>query len=312
MIEIVRYSPEKSTAWDAFVAQSKNGTFLFNRNYMDYHNDRFHDHSLLFYKDGQLVAVLPANQEGRTFCSHQGLTYGGLLMSDSCRTAVVCDLFRRLNDYLHAEGFQHVVYSPVPHIFHRLPSEEDLYALLNVCGARLAARKVSSVIDLSQRLKWNRDRRYGVNKAFANGVSVQRSNDWPAFWEVLNTNLKEKYGAHPVHTLQEMELLASRFPEHIHLYTAEKDNRVVGGTVVYITPMVAHTQYISANQEGKQLRVMDAVFDELLNRLLWTARYFDFGTSNEDGGRTLVEPLIYQKEGFGARAVCYDTYEWTL
>ena len=49
MFEIVRYTAEKADEWNAFVAESKNGTFLFNRGYMDYHADRFVDHSLMFY-----------------------------------------------------------------------------------------------------------------------------------------------------------------------------------------------------------------------------------------------------------------------
>ena len=37
-------------------------------------------------------------------------------------------------------------------------------------------------------------------------------------------------------------------------------------------------------------------------------RYFDFGISNEQGGRKLNRGLIDQKEGFGARAVVHDHY----
>lgn len=37
--------------------------------------------------------------------------------------------------------------------------------------------------------------------------------------------------------------------------------------------------------------------------------WFDLGTPNEDGGGYLNESLIYQKQGFGGRVVCYDSYE---
>ena len=40
--------------------------------------------------------------------------------------------------------------------------------------------------------------------------------------------------------------------------------------------------------------------------------YFDFGKSTERHGEYLNEQLIFQKEGFGGRAVCYDTYVWTV
>ena len=52
MFEIIRYTPDKANEWNKFIAKSKNGTFLFDRNYMDYHSDRFHDYSLLFYREG--------------------------------------------------------------------------------------------------------------------------------------------------------------------------------------------------------------------------------------------------------------------
>ena len=312
MFEIRRYTPDQADAWNLFVAQSKNGTFLFDRGYMDYHSDRFKDYSLMFYDKGELYALLPANAEGDTLCSHRGLTYGGVVMTEQTTAARTQQLFRDLNDYLRHEGFRKVVYKTVPHIFHRIPSEEDWYSLFSVCEARLIDRSLSSAIDLSQPPKWHRDRRYGVNKAFNYGVRIGESDDWPGFWQVLASNLMQKYGAKPVHTLAEIELLHHRFPRHIRLFTAVKDGQVLGGTVIYITQMVAHAQYISASPEGKQWRVLDALFDYLLHDVDWKVRYFDFGTSNEDDGRILVEPLIYQKEGFGGRGVCYDWYEWEL
>ncbi len=312
MFEIDRYSTGNQTEWNQFVAASKNGTFLFCRNYMDYHSSRFCDHSLLFRREGVLYAIMPANAEDGVFFSHRGLTYGGLLINEQATAACVVQLFRELNDYLHRQGFTKVIYKPVPHIFHLIPSEEDLYALFSVCNAKLKCRNVSSSIDFGQPLKWHRDRKYGVNKALRHGTFVGESNDWSGFWEVLQQNLLQKYDAHPVHSIEEIQLLHSRFPKNIRLFTASYEGRILGGTVIYCTPMVTHAQYISASPEGKQLRVIDALFDHLIHHCEWPSRYFDFGTSNEDGGRTLVEPLIYQKEGFGGRAICYDTYEWTL
>ncbi len=312
MFDFIRYTPEKAGEWNTFVAQSKNATFLLDRRYMDYHRDRFADGSLMVFRDGALYALLPAHRKGDVFCSHLGLTYGGLLMSERTTAARVQQLFRELNDCLRRDGFRKVVYKPVPHIYHQIPAEEDLYALFSVCNARLTDRSLSSAIRLSAPLKWHRDRRYGANKAFANGIAVGESSDWSGFWAVLTQNLMQKYGARPVHSLDEIRLLHSRFPEQIRLFTAVRDGEVLGGTVLFVTPMVVHTQYISASQEGKRLRVLDELFDHILHRCGWRARYFDFGTSNEEDGHVLVEPLIYQKEGFGGRGVCYDWYEYDL
>lgn len=312
MFEIVRYTADKAKEWNQFVAESKNGTFLFDRHYMDYHSDRFQDYSLMFYRDGGLYALLPANREDNILWSHRGLTYGGIIMNAESTAARIQQLFRELNDYLRADGFIKVVYKPVPHIFHRIPSEEDIYSLFSVCDAKLIDRSISSTLILQYPLKWHRDRRYGINKAKAHDVTVDESQDLRGFWEVLTFNLRNKYDSCPVHSLEEIELLHDRFPQQIRLFTASKDGKVLGGTVLYITSTVVHTQYISANLEGKQWRVIDALFDYLLHECDWQQRYFDFGTSNEEDGRILVKPLIYQKEGFGGRGICYDWYEWTL
>ena len=120
---------------------------------------------------------------------------------------------------------------------------------------------------------------------------------------------KEKHKQHK----EEMELLKSRFPDNIILYVAEKDGEVLGGTVLYVTGQVVHAQYISASPDGKRLRVIDAIYDVILNNDYAGFRhYFDFGKSTEDYGNYLNENLIYQKEGFGGRGVCYDTYEWEM
>ena len=111
MFEIRQYSHEYADEWNQFVAQSKNGTFLLDRRYMDYHSDRFSDHSLLIYRRGKLYALLPGNVAGDTFYSHQGLTYGGLIMNDRCTASDVVSVFRLLNDELREEGLKRVVYT---------------------------------------------------------------------------------------------------------------------------------------------------------------------------------------------------------
>lgn len=313
MFEIRRYSRSATDEWNTFVAQSKNGTFLFDRGYMDYHSTRFSDFSLMFYQDGNLSAILPAHRDNERLVSHGGLTYGGLVMDDHLTASETLTLFAEMNNWLRNEGVKRVVYKPIPHIYHTIPSEEDLYALTNECGAQLVSREISSTIAMNNRLKWNRDRRYGINKAHNNGVEIiADSNDWEGFWRVLNDNLERCHGVKPVHSLEEMKLLKSRFPHHIILYVARKDNETIGGTVLYVTRQVVHAQYISANETGKHLRVIDAIYNQVLNEDFADFNFFDFGKSTEDQGRILNKSLIYQKEGFGGRAVCYDTYEWDI
>ena len=312
MFEIRRYTPAFANEWNQFVAASKNGTFLFDRRYMDYHADRFQDHSLLFYLGERLLAVLPAHQSGDTLCSHNGLTYGGLVMSPRLTVVQTMNLFRELNDYLRGEGFRHVSYKCIPWIYHRLPAEEDLYALYHECRARMVARDFATDVFLHGDMRWERVRRRGVSRAQKAGVIVERSSDYAAFWEVLSQNLQTKYGVKPVHTLQEITLLHSRFPENIVLYQAVKDGVVLGGVVLYITPQVVHAQYSSATPEGKKLGVIDLLYSRIFSDYE-NYSHFDFGRSTENpDGSGLNEQLVFQKEGFGGRGLCYDIYEYDL
>lgn len=311
-MEIRRYRREDKELWNSFVSKARNATFLFDRNYMDYHADRFDDNSFMFYHKGKLKAVLPANVVGDTLYSHQGLTYGGLLLDKKATVEDVLECFDSLNSWLRKNGISKVVYKALPWIYQQYPSEEDLYALTWKCKAQLISRDIASTIVIDNKLKFAESRKSGIRKALSLNIEVGESNDVDGFWHVLEDNLGNRYNAKPVHTASEMKLLMSRFPNSIKLYVAKMNGEIVGGTLIYVTPQVVHTQYISASLEGKKHGALDLLFDYIINKVYANCRYFDFGKSTEQGGAYLNEPLIFQKEGFGGRGVCYDWYQWEL
>lgn len=311
-MEIRRYRREDKELWNSFVSKARNATFLFDRNYMDYHADRFDDNSFMFYHKGKLKAVLPANVAGDTLYSHQGLTYGGLLLDKKATVEDVLECFDSLNSWLRENGISKVVYKALPWIYQQYPSEEDLYALTWKCKAQLISRDISSSIVIDNKLKFAESRKSGIRKALSLNIEVGESNDVDGFWHILEDNLGNRYNAKPVHTASEMKLLMSRFPNNIKLYVAKMNGEIVGGTLIYVTPQVVHTQYISASVEGKKHGALDLLFDYIINKVYANCRYFDFGKSTEQGGAYLNEPLIFQKEGFGGRGVCYDWYQWEL
>ena len=312
MIEVKPYTQKQAQEWNDFIEQSRQGTFLFNRSYMDYHADRFQDASLMIYRKEQLYALLPANRLGDTLYSHQGLTYGGLLTKEQATTAEICEVFIKINEYLYRSGVQRVIYKPTPWIYHCYPAEEDLYALTYICHAQLTARDISSTIPLDSLMTFGKDRRRGIRKATRAGVTVRESQDLATFWDILDKNLTNKYATHPVHSLEELTLLHSRFPNSIRLFMAFNDKGIaIGGTIIYEMPQVVHTQYISASPEGKRLGAIDLLFDYILNDVYANRKgFFDFGKSTEEEGKVLNTTLIFQKEGFGGRGVCYDCYTW--
>jgi Acetyltransferase (GNAT) domain len=311
MIRVERYAPEHRRGWDDFLARSRNGTFLFRRDYVEYHADRFTDHSLLFLDDDRLVGLLPASERDGTLTSHGGLTYGGVVSDGRMRTPLMLELFDGLVEYLRGRGVGRLVYKAVPHIYHRVPAEEDLYALFRH-GGRLFRRDVASTVWMRDREPLSKGRKWSVKRARSNGLTVARSHDFATFMAIEEAHLLEKYGVRPTHTAAEMELLVGRFPENIKLFAAHRGTEMLGGVVVYESPRVAHAQYIAATAAGRELGALDLILDLLLNETYAGLDYFDFGISTEDGGKTLNVGLVENKESYGARAVAYDFYELDL
>ncbi len=312
MLEVVRYTSQKKQEWDSFVDEAKNGVFLFKRDYMDYHADRFVDCSLMIYKDGRLMALLPANISSDVLYSHQGLTFGGLIHTIKTTAVDILEALKAVNAYAEKLGVKQVVYKTIPYIYNKYPSDEDAYALFRQKNFQQIACNISTTIEIGAKLGFSTLRKRGVKKATKNKVRVFESDDFKAFWEVLQENLSEKYDATAVHSYEEICLLKERFPDNIKLYVAEYMGKIVGGVVMYISSEVAHTQYISASAKGKVLGCLDLIFDVLVNDIYTGYKYFDFGTSNEHQGQYLNENLIFQKEGFGGRAVCYNSYMYDL
>lgn len=306
---ISRYSAADKERWDRFVRRSKNSTFLLQRDYMDYHADRFQDCSLLIFCDQKLTALLPGNLSGNCFYSHQGLTYAGMLFSPSTTLQQAESAFRAALNYLQAEcSVKSLVYRAIPHIYHRYPAEEDLYILTRL-GATLTARSISSVIPLDDRLPFRTLRRRQLKKAQARALTIIEDDDFAAFWNILEENLHKRYSVSPVHTLEEILRLHKNFPRQISLFRVCDQTETLGGCVVYETNEVAHVQYIAASPDGKKCGALDLLFHQLIYDRYVQKRYFDFGISTEHNGQVLNEGLLFQKEGFGARAIMYDVYE---
>lgn len=315
MVRVERYSNQKAEEWNDFVKASKNGTFLFLRAYMDYHSDRFADHSLMFYSEkGRLLAVMPANENGSALCSHQGLTYGGLVMSPGIHAAEVEKVFSATMDYLRERGFTEWIYKQMPYIYSSVPAQEDEYWLWRN-GAEILACNLSSTVDYSV---WETKsaeycRRNALNRLRQQDIRLNMNARMSDYWDVLETCLKEKYNAAPVHTLQEMMRLQQLLPENIACCTAESaDGEILAGVVLYLKKDVVHVQYSATTATGRQLGAQDFLYLALIKHFAdeGNKRFFDLGTSNEEGGKVLNATLNRYKEGFGARGVTYK--QWRI
>jgi len=310
MFSVRPYVQADAAAWDGLIERSRNGNFLHRRGYMDYHADRFADQSLMVERNGEIVAVFPANIENDVVASHGGLTYAGLISGDALRADSALAVFEQIGAHYRALGVDRVIYKAVPHVFHGYPAEEDLYALYRQ-GARLKRRDISSVIPLRERFPFTQGRRHSVDKARGAGIRLQTVYEMTDFHALLSDVLR-KHDVLPTHSMAELFLLQERFPQHIVLHEARNDDELLAGVLIYDFGRVVHTQYMAVSEQGRRLDALSLLLAELIETIYADRLYFTFGISSEQEGRELNGGLIAQKEYFGARAVVHDTYEWLL
>ena len=306
---VKRYRGEHYSIWNDFISRAKNATFLFHRDFMDYHNDRFEDYSLMVFEGEKLVAVMPANRVENVVYSHQGLTYGGLVYGDKLKLASVILVFKAILFYLNENEITKIQLKTIPSIYHNKPAEELNYALF-LAEAQLIRRDTLAVIDLSKPFLFSNIRKRGIQKGISNGLMIKEENNLESFWnQVLIPNLNLKHNAEPVHTLEEIQFLKNHFPKNIRQFNVYSNNEIVAGTTVFETENVAHCQYISKYERQENLGSLDFLYNQLINNVFADRKYFDFGISNENHGRSLNQGLSYWKESFGSSTIVHDFYE---
>ncbi|MDE6296403.1 MAG: hypothetical protein K2L89_01020, partial [Muribaculaceae bacterium] len=332
--QIKKYSGADKKEWDAFVKASRNGTFLFERDYMDYHSDRFVDSSLMVYKGNRLVALLPANIDSDMVVhSHQGLTYGGWILPPAhFDGSDILEFFQEAIVLLKEWGVTGLDYKPVPYIYSARPSEEDIYALFRL-GADVSEVNLSSTINLREAIIYNKLRKRSLKKALEENITIEEIRDCKEFMSLVSECLRERHDTVPVHTAGEIKYLQECFPENIKMFGVricgkedkeriERGDRVEekevragieeagcphlhAGVMIYDTGRVAHAQYIASSALGRELNLLTPLFDYLIKDRYRDREYFDFGISNEDHGRYLNAGLLRQKFSYGATGVSY-------
>lgn len=306
---IRKYTSADYLQWNDFINQAKNATFLFHRDFMEYHQDRFEDYSLIIENEKGWVAVLPANRVGDEVFSHQGLTYGGLVFKDDLKLEKVILIFKSLSKQLYENRINKLVLKEIPMIYCDFFSDEMKYILF-VVEAKLIKRDTLAVIDLSKEIPIAKNRIEGVNRGIKNQLIIKEENDFSVFWNtILIPNLMNKHNAKPVHTLEEIQFLKSKFPSNIRQFNVYKENELIGGTTIFESKNVAHSQYISANSFKNEYGTLDYLHHYLITEIFRNKKYFDFGISNEEQGKKLNGGLSYWKESFGATTLTQDFYE---
>jgi hypothetical protein len=317
LIDVTAYSAAHAAEWDELVDNAPMATFLHSRPYLNYHEDRFTDRSLLLQDDrGRLVGLFPAAVDpaaAERVVSHPGITYGGLLHVGGLGGAACIEALSAIRDHYARKGFRSLRYKAVPTVYHRRPSMDDLYALTQL-GAQLVRCDLSSAIDLGDRGRPSERRRRGARKARERKVDVRVDAAALAeLWTVVEENLATRHDVRPTHTVDEIQALIALFPEAIQVVVARLSGQVVGGLVLFCTSRVVHAQYIASTEEGRNAAALDAAIEHCIALAAAAgARFFDFGISTESGGRVLNAGLHAFKSEFGGGGVIHTFHDLEL
>lgn len=314
---VSRYTADDRPNWDAFIHESTNGTFLFNRSFMDYHCDRFRDNSYLIWEKSQLFAVFVAGvavkaEDQTVLVAHPGLTYGGLVHNAGIKYYELEKVYDLVLRTAREEGFSKLVLKPVARVFCRISTEaQDFYFYKNHFVP--VSRDINSVVDLTAEVQLTRARKKNLRKAESLGLRIKPSSDCSQFYQIMTDSLHKTHGVTPVHTLVELQLLMAANPESIRHYVALLGEQVVGGTLLFLDHLrgFVHTQYTHANEAGRDARAIDALVMNTVSEartLGLTKLSFGISTLRSE----LNYGLLSQKEDFGSKIELMSVYEKQL
>lgn len=310
-IQVVRYTPDKKEEWNAFVANSKNGTFLFDRDFMEYHADRFTDFSLMVYLNDKLVAVFPANVKDEVVYSHQGLSYGGLIIADKTNFVKRVAYHQGLITHLTTQGVEKLIVKPLPSFYQNYSDEEAL--LFNWLKAAILKKDIYCYIDTSIENSINRNRKRAIKRADSKGIEVRETEDYKEFWDlILTPNLNQRFGVNPVHSLEEIHLLKEKFPNNIRFWGSYDGNKLTAGVVMFLSDEVAHFQYSSGTESRAENGDLDLLFERIVCFYKPSYKYISFGSSTHPGGSIVNLGVLQWKESFGAINTTQSVYEIAL
>lgn len=311
MLRIEKYTTKHKNTWNDFLTQSNINSFLFQRHFIEYHHQRFTDHSLLIFNEyDQLDALFPANEKKSVIYSHQGLSYGGVIFRKALRLIKATEIFKAILHYFKEHGFEGILYKKTPNFYYQTIDNQEKIILFRL-QAKPIRQAINTVIDLRH---WTSEkmcsqRKRDIKKAQKTNIKCVKSKEYKIFWnKILIPNLRNRHAQTPTHSLEEISHLSAIFPHNIQLITSLLDHEIIGGTILFIHQSVVHAQYISCSEIGRKTGALSLLFHNLIEQYRLTHDFFSFGISTENNDKKLNIGLHRWKEGFGGSTVSHDFY----
>ncbi len=298
--------------WNAFIDKAKNATFLFHRNFMEYHKDRFEDFSLIVENNSKLVAVLPANVLGNEVFSHQGLTYGGLVYDEKLDTENVRLVWNEILNFLKTEHKTSLIYKAVLSFYTQKSADEMPYFLFQN-KANFFRKDLNLAIDFTKNWSVSKSKMKHFRRISEMDLEIRQDQNFEAFWnQVLIPRLAEKHQAKPVHSLAEIEKLATDFPENILQYNVYFEDEIIAGITLFHFKNGVKSQYGATTVLGEKYRALDFLFITLIENFKDKVSFFDMGTVTENNELGYNPGLLKQKEELGCSVYTQDFYSISL
>lgn len=316
-MEILKYNSGYEQLWDDFVLNKAiNGTFLQTRNFLNYHpQDRFDDCSMVINKKGKLIAVIPAceikEKDKRTFFSHKGSTFGGIVVSEECYNAeTLLQIVELLDANLRDINFDKIILRITPDIFSKVPLSLMEYCLFY--RGYDETKELNTYIDYDNynvTIKSNltQGKRTHYNNCIKSGMTCQRltsDEEIEAFYQILSDNLI-KFNVKPVHTLYELLEFKNRWLKNeVSFWGGYLGDTLVTGSMMFHFDncACAHAQYLCARQEYNTLSPMTFMYCKMIEIMRELGyKKLSWGIATENSGKTLNLGLIKAKESYGSR-----------
>jgi hypothetical protein len=296
---VKRYNSEYFTLWNDFISTAKNATFLFHRDYMEYHSDRFEDYSLLVFDGGKLVSIIPANRIENSIFSHQGLTYGGFVFDDNLNIIEMNTIISKVVIYLKENRFGEFLIKEMVSIYAAQYFNEIRLMLLEK-EAKLSAAKMNLAIDFESEFKISKSKLKHYRRLQSIGLEIREEDSLDNFWDkVLIPRLAQRFNSKPVHTLEEITFLKRKFPDNIFQYNVYLENEILAGITIFKTDKVIKSQYGAITKSGEKFRALDFLYINLINKFKTQYAYFDMGTVDDDSELGYNIGLLNQKKELG-------------
>lgn len=310
---VKQYQESDYANWNAFIGQAKNATFLFHRDFMEYHKDRFEDYSLLIFENEKLVAVLPANRVDNIVFSHQGLTYGGLVYATKLKGEKIETILDVVLSFFKVNRLQSFYLKSIP-LFYVLKGNAEIDFFLIKKGAFLDRKEMNLAINLAMPLTISKSKLKHFRKIEELDLEWVEEQQLESFWGlVLEPRLLEKYKAKPVHSLLEISKLKANFPNNIKQFSVYYDGVIIAGITLFETETVVKSQYGATTKKGEELRALDFLYINLIKKYQQEGKlFFDMGIVNEDNEPGYHAGLLKQKEELGCSVYSQDFYKMNL